>query len=116
VRVGRPHKYGAKRTTVDGIAFASKREAERYQELLLLQRAKQISELELQPPFDLFVANVWGPEPTGLLVKVGRYVADFAYRRNGERVFEDVKGVRTETYRLKKKMVEATYGIRIIEV
>lgn len=102
------HKYGAKRTTVDGITFDSKREAERYDELQLLVRAGQIHGLRLQPSWDLHVMGV----------KVARYVADFSYHvwAEGPVVVEDVKGMRTPMYRLKAKMLKAEYGIEIREV
>lgn len=111
------HKYHAQPTVIDGIRFDSKAEARRYQDLRLLERAGEIRGLELQPSFDLCV-------PTGLtsMSRVGRYRADFAYeavdRASGvwRRVIEDVKGMRTETYRLKKRMVEAQYGVEITEV
>ena len=105
--VGRRHKYGARPTTVDGIRFASQKEAGRYRELRLLEKAGEIMALELQPSFDLTVRGV----------RIARYVADFQYYRpDGELVTEDVKGVRTPVYRLKKKHVEAQYGIRVVEV
>lgn len=110
-------KYGAVRTKVDGVTFASKREAKRYGELKMLEKAGEISELELQPVYPLYVRG-----PNMAMIKVATYRADFRYRLlsdgwpgNGT-VVEDAKGVRTETYRLKKKMVEAIYGITITEV
>ena len=107
------HKYGAKPTTVDGIRFASQAEARRYRELTLLLRAGKILWLQCQPSFDLVVDDA----AKGRDVKVGRYVADFRYTMpNGVMVVEDVKGVRTPIYRLKKKMVEALYGITVVEI
>jgi len=100
-------KFGAVRTTVDGITFASKKEAKRYQELRLLERAKEITDLILQPRFPLQIHGK----------SLGSYVGDFQYTVDGVReVVEDVKGVRTPVYRLKKKIVEAIYGITIQEV
>lgn len=105
------HKFNAKRTVIDGFTFASQAEARRYSELLLLQRARKLQNLELQPPFDLKVVGARG------VVKIGRYVADFRYDLpNGESVVEDVKGMKTALYRLKKKHVEAQYGITITEI
>jgi hypothetical protein len=123
------HKYRATRTVVDGIAFPSKREAKRWSELLLLVRAKAICDLERQPVFPIFAVGLL-PVPTDdtvpslfgtfTLRKVGRYTGDFAYTdtRTGERVIEDVKTKATATtaYRLRKKIVEAMYGIRVVEV
>ena len=107
-------KYGAKRTEVDGIVFASKREAKRYCELKMLERVGQVKELELQPKFPLYVCG----RKNGELHQVCVYIADFRYRTgvNGVLIIEDAKGMKTPTYRLKKKMVEAQYGIEIQEV
>ena len=113
-RIG--HKYRAVPTTVHGFRFASKAEATRYQQLLLLGMAGEIRNLELQPRFDLHVEGV----------KVGAYVADFRYQERlfgrgvgftgrWDDVIEDVKGVRTPVYRMKKKHFEAQYGMVIRE-
>lgn len=109
----RPHKYGAKRTTVDGITFASQKEARRYQELKLLEKAGAILTLGLQPSFKLKVAG-----RHGILRDIGEYVADFSYTdvRTEQYVVEDVKGFKTPLYRWKKKHVEAQYGIQIREI
>lgn len=111
------HKYHAIPTTVDNIRFASKAEARRYSELRLLEKAGAIKRLRLQPKFLLVVAKY----QTGAPVSVGYYIADFQYdvpllHGAWKTITEDVKGVRTETYRLKKKIVEATYGITITEI
>jgi len=103
----RPHKYRAEPTIVDGIRFASKKEAKRYGELLLMMKARKITELEVQPWFPIKVNG----EPICI------YVADFRYCDKYLGVIvEDVKGVRTPLYKLKKKLVEAQYGIKIVEV
>jgi hypothetical protein len=102
-------KYHATPTEVDGIRFASKAEARRYGELLLMEREGEIMDIRLQPRFPLLVNSV----------KVGTYVADFMYLIPGQppvSVVEDVKGAKTPVYRLKKKIVEAQYGIEIQEV
>lgn len=101
------NKYKAKRTVVDGISFASKAEARRYTQLLLLRRAGAIEELELQPRLPLVVAKI----------KIGTYVGDFRYRDmvTGDMILEDVKGVLTPIYRIKKRLVRALYGIDILE-
>jgi hypothetical protein len=102
----------AKPTWIDGIKFASKAEAKRYQQLRLLERAGAISGLEVQPCYPLEAVNPFNGEVT----PVGVYKADFRYL-DGERwVVEDVKGMRTVIYRFKKRMVEAQYGIRIQEI
>ena len=105
-------KYRAIPTTIDNIRFASKAESRRYQELKLLIRAEQITDLVLQPAFVLHVVN----HLTGEVFVIGRYIADFSYVCDGHKVVEDVKGMMTPVYRLKKKFVEAEYGIRITEI
>ena len=119
----RQHKFNAKPEVVDGIRFASKREAKRYGELGYLLKAGEIRGLTLQPRFDLRVLS-----PTGEVVKVGHYTADFAYDELDKSeswgaaawrfVVEDVKAPpsRTEAYMLRKRHVEAQYGIQIREV
>jgi hypothetical protein len=108
-----PHKYNAVRTWCSGHWFASKREARRYTDLLLLESAGEIRGIELQPAYRLMA-----PTPDGALVSTAKYVADFRYVNipTGETVVEDVKGVRTQVYKLKKRWVEAQYGITIKEV
>lgn len=99
-------KYRNKMTERDGLRFHSKREADRYSELLLLQSAGEISELDRQVSFDL----------TANGMKVCRYVADFVYRdKQGERVVEDAKGYATTTYRLKRALMLACHGITVRE-
>lgn len=98
-------KYGAVRTEVDGVVFASKREAKRYQELRLLERAGQIEQLELQPRYPIAINDV----------KICTYVGDFQYRERGAFVLEDVKGMKTPAYNIKKKLVKAIYQIDIRE-
>lgn len=99
-------KYGAVPTVVDGVRFASKREARRFRQLQLLARAGHINALELQPVYHLHALGG---------VKVARYVADFRYldERTGLRVVEDVKGVKTPVFRLKAKWLKAQYGIEV---
>lgn len=94
--------------TLDGVVFASKREMQRYAELKMLTRAGTILDLELQPRFPLVVNGA----------KVCTYVADFRYRSlDAKTVIEDVKGMRTEVYRLKAKLFQACYpDLRIIEL
>lgn len=100
-------KYNAKRTEVDGFVFASRHEANRYSELKLMESAGEITHLGLQPKFPIFVA--------GNLICT--YIADFEYRtKSGTYVVEDAKGVKTDVYRLKNKLVRALYGVVIVEV
>ena len=112
----RPSKYRAIAVHVDGIRFASKREAHRYGELRMLQQAGKIHDLELQPVFPLVTVCA----TTGEVHQVAVYKADFSYQDStGRRVIEDVKSDGTRTnplYRLKRKMTELAYAIEIVEV
>lgn len=111
----RKHKYGAKPTVVDGIRFASMKEARRFQELKMLEKAGEIHTIELQPKYPIIAVRLIG----GGSMKVADYVADFRYQTKkypSEVVVEDVKGFKTPVYRLKKKIVEVQYGIQIREV
>ena len=95
----RRSKFNAKPTYVDGIRFDSKREAHRYCHLKLLSQIGDITDLELQPKYDLMCNGT----------KIGFYKADFRYRdKAGNVVVEDVKSGPTATpvYRLKKRILE----------
>lgn len=103
----RKHKYGAKRTVVDGITFDSQREAAYYAELKLRERAGEITSVEMQKPFVLSAFL------TGEVI--GTYQADFTYydiAQNRQRVI-DVKGFDTSLSRWKRKHVRAQYGIDV---
>jgi hypothetical protein len=112
----KPSKYKAVKTVVDGITFASKKEAQRYHELKLMEQAGLIEDLQVQPELALDVCDV----------RVGIYRGDFSYypchedgpykgAPIGPQTIEDVKGMKTPVYQLKKKLVEAIYGITIRE-
>jgi hypothetical protein len=100
-------KYHSKRTVVDGIQFASKAEARRYGELKLLDRAGLIQRLKLQPRYVLQEAFIHG----GKRIRAIEYVGDFEYWDVKRRalICEDVKGMRTPVYRLKRKMFLRQY-------
>jgi len=98
-------KYSNKKTMIDGITFMSKKEANRYSELKLLLRAKQISNLVLQPSFELQESF----KKNGKTIRAINYIADFQYEENGKIVVEDVKGVKTQVYLIKKKLFEHKY-------
>ena len=103
----RRSKYNAQRTEVEGITFDSKKEAARWEELQLMLRAGEITELRRQVAFGLTV--------NGELV--GTYKADYVYRdKQGKRVVEDVKGLRTDVYLLKRRLMLACHGIEVQEV
>lgn len=104
----RGNKYRAKKTVVDGITFDSKAEANRYVLLKLMEKANDITDLKLQPEYPLKVNGVM----------VCKAIWDFRYMEPGRGVvIEDVKGVRTPVYRLKKKLFEALHpGLKVTEV
>lgn len=108
-----PSKYRARKTVVDGITFDSKREAKRYQELKLLERAGAIRDLKRQVRYELIPAF----DVDGKHYRPTSYVADFVYTdcKTGTEVVEDVKGVRTDVYRLKSKMFAHKFGVVILE-
>ena len=127
-------KYKAKKTEVDGITFDSMKEAKRYQELKILEAAGQIKDLRLQVPYELIPA-MREPDKIGkrggkikgkLIERAVIYKADFVYlekldipfsdQEKWEEVVEDVKGMRTKEYILKRKLMLYRYGIRIREV
>lgn len=112
-------KYGNRKTVVDGITFDSKKEADRYIELKYMERAGLIRCLELQPKYCLI------PTLEGSNGKIAQravyYRADFEYLEKNKlggwnRVVEDVKGCRTDVYKLKKKLLRWRLGIEIREV
>ena len=104
---GRYHEYKGKQRY-----FASSAEADRYIQLVKLEKENKITNLEIQPAYNVVVNNV----------RICQYRADFRYftlednNYRGYQVIEDVKGMITDMYKLKKKLVEATEGIRIKEI
>lgn len=99
----RRNKYNAKKVVIDGIKFDSKKEGNRYLQLKYLRKTGEIKEFELQPS--------WKAE-CGI-----KYKADFLITwKDGSKTIEDVKGVKTPTYRLKKKLFEYEFKFKIIEV
>ena len=101
-------KYRNRKTVYDGITFDSQREASRYAELKLLERAGEISDLKLQVPFELI------PKQSG--ERAVKYIADFVYLEGGKSVVEDVKGKKTRDYIIKRKLLLWRHGITIKEV
>ena len=102
-------KYNNTKIRVDGRLFDSKAEAARWQELQLLERAGEITELERQVEYELI------PKQKG--ERAAKYIADFRYvDHEGKVVVEDTKGVRTPAYILKRKLMLRVHGIRVREV
>jgi hypothetical protein len=124
----RANKYHNKKVAVGGEVFDSKKELRRYNELLLLQRAGEISDLKRQVEYELIPAQYETKEQysksgkrlkdkRGLLERRVCYVADFVYKtKDGETVVEDTKGIKTDKYILKRKMMLFFHGIRIKEI
>lgn len=100
-------KYHAQPTEVDNVRFASRKEARRYEELKILERAGEIAALQLQPRFPLDVNGK----------HVCYLVADFQYYSKEKQAYvvEDSKGFRTPAYKIKKKLFEAIYNKEILE-
>jgi len=100
------HKYNTKSIEIDGFKFASKKEAKRYLELKTLEKAGKIKNLKLQPVFLLQEGFYY----QGKAIRQITYRADFEYvNEKGERVVEDVKGFRTDVYKIKKKLFLKKY-------
>ena len=111
------NKLNARKVVIDGKTFDSQAEAFRYQELLLLQRAKQISDLKTQVEYVLIPVQ---KENGKVIERKCSYIADFVYNENGKTVVEDVKGYRGgatyEIFKIKRKLMLQVYGIKIKEI
>jgi len=107
IKYSKKHKYNAKKArTADGNIFDSKKEAKRYLELKMLEKAGKIKDLKLQPVFLLQEGFYY----QGKAIRQITYRADFEYvNEKGERVVEDVKGFKTDIYKLKKKLFLKKY-------
>lgn len=119
------NKYHAKKVTIDGIEFASKKEGMRYIKLREMMERGEISDLRMQVPFELVPAvlreetihlKTKDKTVTRMAQRAISYVADFVYEKDGKTIVEDTKGFRTEGYKLKKKMMYALKGIEIQEI
>lgn len=105
--MARRNKYNAKKTVVDDIEFDSMKEAERYRELKLLEKGKEIRNLVLQPRFLL---QEKFKDKQGKTHRKIEYVADFMYvDKENNKIVEDVKGVLTDVYKIKKKIFLKIY-------
>ena len=101
-------KFGARKVTLDGIEFASQAEANRFSQLKLLERAREIKALGVHPSWPLVVNNV----------AIGRYTADFVYFEGGRQIVEDVKGIVTPEASLRMRVFMAlypTHELRIVD-
>lgn len=100
-------KYKNQKIKIDGIVFDSKLEAARYCELKMMKQAKKIRDLKLQPEFILIPSF----KKNGKTYRKCSYIADFSYFdvEKGKMVIEDVKGFKTEVFKLKRKLFEYLY-------
>ena len=116
-------KYHSRKAIVDGITFDSGREACRYQQLKLLEKANKITGLALQVKFELLPAQYeetvevftkgpkkGQPKRGKCIEKAVTYIADFVYCENGRMIVEDAKGCRTKDYIIKRKLFRWRYG------
>ena len=106
-------KYHSRKIRVDGMEFDSKKEYLRFRELSLLERAGKIRDLKRQVKFELIPSQMYNGK---VVERPVRYIADFTYIENDFIVVEDVKGMKTKEYILKRKMMLYLNGIRIREV
>lgn len=96
------NKYQNRKTELDGVTYDSKKEAKRAAELNLMLKSGEIVTLARQVRFRL--------------TKGIEYVADFVYTtEDGAQIIEDVKGMKTDVYKLKKKLMKELRGIEILE-
>lgn len=124
-------KYGNRKTAVGDRVYDSVKEAQRAQQLQLMQRAGLISDLKEQVKYELIPAQraesteVYKsgpqkglPKPGALVEKACYYIADFVYldHKTGKVVVEDTKGYRTKEYIIKRKLMLQVYGLHITEI
>lgn len=111
----RSAKYHNRKVMVDGIKFDSRKEACRYQDLKLLERVGEITDLRRQVKYVLIPRQK--SKSGKILERECSYIADFVYRtKEGATVVEDTKGMRTRDYIIKRKLMLYRYGIRIQEI
>ena len=123
-------KYGNKKIhdLKSDQVFDSKKEYSRWKELVLFEKAGEITKLQRQVPFLLIPEQrapstevykrgprAGQPKPGTVLERKVTYIADFMYEENGKAVVEDTKGLRTKDYVIKRKLMLYKYGIRIRE-
>jgi ribosomal protein S8 len=109
----REPKYHSTRTQIDGIWFDSKKEANRYSELRVMEKSGEISGLTLQPEYQLQPGFTYDGKKERAIV----YRADFRYSKDGKIIVEDVKAssrFKTNIYKLKRKMLLYKYGEKIV--
>ena len=108
------NKFHARKTPYDGYVFDSGKECQRYKDLRLLEFAGEITDLTVHPKFVLQEGFIWH----GKKIRPITYTADFMYQEGFETVVEDVKGVQTQLFKVKWKLVKKKYpaiDFRIVE-
>lgn len=106
------NKFNAKKAVaLNGTVCASQKERDRYNALLMREKAGEISDLKFQVVYELIPSQ---RTSKGVLRKCS-YVADFVYTENGMEIVEDTKGKKTREYQIKKKLMFFRYGIEIKE-
>ena len=122
------NKYKNKKVTIDGKTFDSKKEANRYLNLKLLEKGGVIKNLQTQVKYVLIPAQYEGTgeyytkgkhkgeEKQRLVEKECSYYADFVYEQDGETIVEDTKGMKTDKYIIKRKLMLWVHKIKIKEV
>lgn len=119
------NKYKNQKVVFMGIEFDSQLEANRYADLVLMQRAGEISELRRQVEYELIpsqrepdtVGPRGGVKPGKVIERAVYYIADFVYKdKQGNTVVEDTKGVKTPDYTIKRKLMLWIHKIRIKEI
>lgn len=106
-------KYGNKKVKIDGRTFDSQKEARRYADLAILEKAGEIRNLRTQVRFLLIPEQRMGGK---VVERECSYVADFVYDDIDGTIVEDTKGFRTLDYIIKRKLMLHVHGIRIREV
>ena len=96
------NKYNARKVQIDGFTFDSQREAERYSELKLMEKAGEITDLTVHPKIELQSGFYYKNER----IRAITYEADFQYREKGNLIIEDVKGMETQAFRIKWKLLQ----------
>lgn len=102
------NKYHAKITVVDNIKFRSKLEAKRWAELRFMERAGLIHDLKHHTRYPFFIDSVY----------IAFYESDFEYveKKTGDKIVEDTKGYATDVYKIKRRLMQAIYGIEVKEI
>lgn len=106
-------KYRNEKITFSGQKFDSKKEFERYQDLRILEKAGIVQNLKRQVKYVLVPKQYLCGK---LIERECAYIADFVYTKNNKVIVEDVKGIKTKDYIIKRKLMLHVHGIRVVEI